>query len=47
MPNSFQILPQGGGGEGAGDGGDDDDMDENLMGEEVDNTLHFKGRQQW
>ena len=33
---------QGGGGEGA-DGAGDDDMDENLMGEEVDNTLHFKG----
>ena len=32
---------QGGGGDGGG--GDDDDMDENLMAEEVDNTLHFKG----
>ena len=38
----YLKLFQGGG--GAGDGGDDDDdMDENLMGEEVDNTLHFKG----
>ena len=37
-PHTFQ----GGGGEGD-DGGDDEDMDENLMAEEVDNTLHFKG----
>ena len=37
-PHTFQ----GGGGDGD-DGGDDEDMDENLMAEEVDNTLHFKG----
>ena len=44
-PNFGWLYPhtfQGGGGEGDG-GDDDDDMDENLMAEEVDNTLHFKG----
>ena len=33
---------QGGGG-GGDDGAGDDDLEENLMAEEVDNTLHFKG----
>ena len=33
---------QGGGG-GGDDGAGDNDLEENLMAEEVDNTLHFKG----
>ena len=40
---NFSNLQGDGGG---GGGGDDDDMDENLMAEEVDNTLHFKGLNQ-
>jgi len=39
---NIDVLLKGGGGDGGGDG--DDDMDENLMAEEVDNTLHFKGQ---
>ena len=41
----MDFFIQGGGGDGGGDG--DDDMDENLMAEEVDNTLHFKGLNNW
>ena len=42
--NHFNVnfYFQGGGGE-AGEAAGDDDMDENLMAEDVDNTLHFKG----
>lgn len=42
--NAKSIFQDGGG--GGGEGGDDEGVDdeENLMGEEVDNSLHIKGQ---